>query len=136
MKFHQFCVILPLFLICFVNMAEENRRKLIQTEMGKVYMRKVFFIFLTTVLLGSTVSFASCTANEDNAASQYEQATFIPQPPDYNDAAMWVTSTAANPGSTASVWRRTSKSGPRSGGNCTSRLYEQGKNHSHSSDGL
>ncbi|MBR6276337.1 MAG: DUF3089 domain-containing protein [Prevotella sp.] len=56
-------------------------------------MRKVFFIFLTTVLLllGSTVSFASCTANEDNAASQYEQATFIPQPPDYNDAAMWVT---------------------------------------------
>ena len=45
-------------------------------------MRKVFFLFLTTVLLGSTVSFASCTANDDNAASQYEQATFIPQPPD------------------------------------------------------
>ena len=54
-------------------------------------MRKIFFIFLTTALLGSTASFASCTANDDNAASQYEQATFIPQAPDYNDAAMWVT---------------------------------------------
>ena len=42
-------------------------------------------------LLGSTASFASFTASFDNPASQYEQATFIPQAPDYNDAAMWVT---------------------------------------------
>ena len=54
--------------------------------MGKLYMRKVFFIFLTAVLLWQSASFASYTANEDNAASQYEQATFIPQAPDYNDA--------------------------------------------------
>ena len=54
-------------------------------------MRKVFFIFLTAVLLWQSASFASYTANEDNAASQYEQATFIPQAPDYNDATMWVT---------------------------------------------
>ena len=59
--------------------------------MGKLYMRKVFFIFLTAVLLWQSASFASYTANEDNAASQYEQATFIPQAPDYNDATMWVT---------------------------------------------
>jgi ABC-type amino acid transport substrate-binding protein len=42
-------------------------------------------------LLWQSASFASCTANDDNAASKYEQATFIPQAPDYNDAAMWVT---------------------------------------------
>ena len=43
-------------------------------------------------LLWQSASFASCTAIDDNAAGQYEQATFIPQAPDYNDAAMWVTS--------------------------------------------
>ena len=42
-------------------------------------------------LLGSTASFASCTAKDDHPAGQYQQATFIPQAPDYNDAAMWVT---------------------------------------------
>ena len=30
-------------------------------------MRKIFLLFLTAVLFGSTVSFASCTANEDSA---------------------------------------------------------------------
>lgn len=54
-------------------------------------MRKVFFVFLTAVLLWQGASFASCTANDDNAANQYEQATYIPQAPDYNDATMWVT---------------------------------------------
>ena len=29
-------------------------------------MRKIFLLFLTAVLFGSTVSFASCTANEDS----------------------------------------------------------------------
>ena len=42
-------------------------------------------------MLGSTASFASCSESTDNAASQHEQATFIPQAPDYNDATMWVT---------------------------------------------
>lgn len=30
-------------------------------------MRRIFLLFLTTVLFGSTVSLASCTANDDNA---------------------------------------------------------------------
>ena len=49
------------------------------------------YIGYTFVFLAS---FASCTAKDDNNAAsqyQYEQATFIPQAPDYNDAAMWVT---------------------------------------------
>lgn len=29
-------------------------------------MRKIILLFLTAVLFGSTVSFASCTANEDS----------------------------------------------------------------------
>ena len=53
-------------------------------------MQKVFFIFLTAILLWQSASFASCTS-DDHAASQNEQATLIPQAPDYNDAAMWVT---------------------------------------------
>jgi len=83
-------------------------------------MRKVFFIFLAAVLLGKVPLFASCTTSDDHAAGQYEQATYIPQAPDYNDATMWVISTAASLGSTVNVWRRTSKSVPRNGGSCTS----------------
>ena len=55
-------------------------------------------------LLGSTASFASCTANDDNAASQYELATFIPQAPDYNDAAMWVTADGDNDDTGADIF--------------------------------
>ena len=40
--------------------------------MERVYMRKVFFILMTAVLLGST-AFASCTSKDDDAASQHEQ---------------------------------------------------------------
>ena len=72
--------------------------------MGKLYMRKVFFIFLTAVLLWQSASFASYTANEDNAASQYEQATFIPQAPDYNDATMWVTADGDTDGTGADIF--------------------------------
>ena len=67
-------------------------------------MRKVFFIFLTAVLLWQSASFASYTANEDNAASQYEQATFIPQAPDYNDATMWVTADGDTDGTGADIF--------------------------------
>ena len=67
-------------------------------------MRKVFFIFLTAILLGSTASFASCTTNDDNAAGQYEEATFIPQAPDYNDATMWVTADDDNDGTGADIF--------------------------------
>jgi hypothetical protein len=41
-------------------------------------------------LLWQSASFASCSAKDDHAASQYEQATFIPRAPDYNDQTMWV----------------------------------------------
>ena len=64
--------------------------------MEERYRRKLI-LFLTAVLLGKASLFASCTASYDNAASQYEQATFIPQAPDYNDAAMWVTADGDTP---------------------------------------
>jgi hypothetical protein len=67
-------------------------------------MRKVFFVFLTAVLLSSSASFASCTANDDNAASHYEQATFIPQAPDYNDTTMWVTADGDTDGTGADIF--------------------------------
>ena len=67
-------------------------------------MRKVFFIFLTVVLHGSIVSCASYRAKDDNAASRYEQATFIPQAPDYNDATMWVTADGDTDGTGADIF--------------------------------
>ena len=103
-------------------MAKENRRKVSIDIVGAKLFAVAFMVVAAIALLGSTASFASCTAKDDNAASQYEQTTFIPQAPDYNDATMWVTSIAAILGFTASVWRRTSKSVPRSGESCTSRL--------------
>ena len=54
----------------------------------KIWMMAAIMVVAAIVLLGSTASFASCTASYDNTASQYEQTTFIPQAPDYNDAAM------------------------------------------------
>ena len=69
-----------------------------------LYMRKVFFIFLTVVLLGKVPLFASYTASFDNVASQYEQATFIPQAPDYNDATMWVTANGDTDGTGADIF--------------------------------
>ena len=104
----------------FYFMAKENRRKVSIDIVGAKLFAVAFMVVAAIALLGSTASFASCTAKDDNAASQYEQTTFIPQAPDYNDATMWVTSIAAILGFTASVWRRTSMSGPRSGGSCTS----------------
>ena len=53
-------------------------------------MRKVFFIFLAAVLLGKAPLFFFFLTSDDHAAGQYEQATYIPQAPDYNDATMWV----------------------------------------------
>ena len=66
-------------------------------------MRKIIFIFLTAVLLGSTASFASCF-KDDNAAGQHEQSTFIPQIPQYNDAMMWVTADGDPDGTGADIF--------------------------------
>ena len=55
-------------------------------------------------LLWQSASFALCTANDDNAASKYEQATCIPQTPDYNDAAMWVTADGDTDGTGADIF--------------------------------
>jgi hypothetical protein len=71
--------------------------------MEERYRRKLI-LFLTAVLLGKASLFASCTASYDNAASQYEQATFIPQAPDYNDAAMWVTADGDTDGTGADIF--------------------------------
>ena len=72
-------------------------------------MRKVFFILMTAVLLGST-AFASCTSKDDDAASQHEQSLrhdseqAIPQTPDCNDATMWVTADGDTDGTGADIF--------------------------------
>ena len=81
-------------------MTEENRRKESKANIFAVAIMVVAAI----ALLGSTASFASYTANDDNAASQYEQTTFIPPAPDYNDAAMWVTADGDNDGTGADIF--------------------------------
>jgi hypothetical protein len=66
---------------------------------------------MTSVLLGST-AFASYTSKDDDAASQHEQAlrhdseqaSFIPQAPDYNDATMWVTADGDTDGTGADIF--------------------------------
>ena len=78
-------------------------RKSKKTGTERVYLRKGFLIFLSAVLLGSTAAFASSTASDDDAASQYGQATFIPQAPDYNDATMWVTADGDTDGTGADI---------------------------------
>ena len=68
------------------NMEEQSRPDV------KAKIFAIAMMMATAIaLLGSTASFASCTAKDDHPAGQYQQATFIPQAPDYNDAAMWVT---------------------------------------------
>ena len=47
--------------------------------------------FVIMMVLDKTSETGFLITNDDNAVSLYEQATFIPQAPDYNDAAMWVT---------------------------------------------
>ena len=87
-------------------------RKSKKTGTERVYLRKGFLIFLSAVLLGSTAAFASCTAKDDDAVSRYgqtirhgsEQATFIPQAPDYNDATMWVTADGDADGTGADIF--------------------------------
>ena len=85
-------------------MTERIMRKSKKTGTERVYLRKGFLIFLSAVLLGSTAAFASCTASDDDAASQYGQATFIPQAPDYNDATMWVTADDDTDGTGADIF--------------------------------
>ena len=93
-------------------MTERIMRKSKKTGTERVYMRKVFLIFLSAVLLGSTAAFAACTAKDDDAVSRYgqtirhgsEQATFIPQAPDYNDATMWVTADGDTDGTGADIF--------------------------------
>ena len=64
----------------------------------------VTIMVVAIALLGSTASMASYTAKGDNEASQYEQATFIPQAPDYNDATMWVTADGNTDGTGADIF--------------------------------
>ena len=47
--------------------------------------------FVIMMVLDKTSETDFLITNDDNAVNLYEQATFIPQAPDYNDAAMWVT---------------------------------------------
>ena len=46
--------------------------------MKKYVQLNTFMVAVAIALLWQSASFASCTSNSDNAASQYEQATFIP----------------------------------------------------------
>ena len=95
-------------------MEERNGRK-VSIDIVKANIFAVAIMVVASIaLLGSTASFASCTAKDDrsaegrlqdkNAAGQYEQATFIPQAPDYNDAAMWVTADGDTDGTGADIF--------------------------------
>ena len=81
-------------------MQERNRRKV---SIANIFAVAVMLV-VVIALLGSTASCASCTTKDDNAASQYEQATFIPQAPDYNDATMWVTADGDTDGTGADIF--------------------------------
>ena len=61
-------------------MAKENWRKVSITVKANIFAVAIMVV-TAVALLGSTASFASSTSDDD-AAGQYEQATFIPQAPD------------------------------------------------------
>ena len=84
-------------------MAEENKHKVLM-GIVKANHFAVTIMVVAIALLGSTASMASYTAKGDNEASQYEQATFIPQAPDYNDATMWVTADGDTDGTGADIF--------------------------------
>ena len=81
-------------------MAEENRRPWAKAKIFAVAIMVVAAI----ILLWQSASFALCTANDDHAVGQYEQSTFIPQAPDYNDAAMWITADGDTDGTGADIF--------------------------------
>ena len=85
-------------------MAEENRRKVLIGIVKANIFAVVIMVMTAVVMLCSTASFASSTENDNNAASQYEQAIFIPQAPDYNDATMWVTADGDTDGTGADIF--------------------------------
>ena len=66
--------------------------------------RYVLYVLAAITLLWQSASFALCSAKENNAASKYEQATLIPQAPDYNDATMWVTADGDPDGTGADIF--------------------------------
>ena len=59
---------------------------------------------IAAILLGSTATFASCSSKSNNAENSYEQATYIPQAPDYNDPTMWVTANGDTDGTGADIF--------------------------------
>lgn len=65
-------------------MAEGHRRKI------SIDVKVAIIVVSAIALLWQSASFASCTAKDNHATSQDEQATFIPKAPDYNDATMWL----------------------------------------------
>ena len=60
-------------------------------------MKYIAFTFVFTALF-------LCSCHNDNAASRNEQATFIPQAPDYDDATMWVTADGDPDGTGADIF--------------------------------
>ena len=85
-------------------MEERNRREQSRPEVKANFFAVAIMVVAAIVLLGKAPLFASCTENNDNAASQYEEATFIPQAPDYNDAKMWVTADDDTDGTGADIF--------------------------------
>ena len=78
-------------------MTGKNRRK-VSIDMVTI------MVVMAVALLGSTASFASCTSSEDKTVDPNEQATFVPQAPDYNNAAMWVTADGDTDGTGADIF--------------------------------
>ena len=85
-------------------MAENNRRKVVINTVRANIFAVAIMVVTAIALLWQSASFTSCTANDDNAADQHEQATFIPQAPDYNDATMWVTADGDTDGTGADIF--------------------------------
>ena len=85
-------------------MTEENRREQPRPKVKAKIFAAAIMVAAVIVLLWQSTSFASRTANDDNAVGQYEQITFIPQVPDYNDATMWVTADGDTDGTGADIF--------------------------------
>ena len=67
-------------------------------------MSRILQWVIAAILLGSTATFASCSSKSNNAENSYEQATYIPQAPDYNDPTMWVTANGDTDGTGADIF--------------------------------
>lgn len=85
-------------------MTEENKSKQARPRVRANVFAVVIMVATAVVLLCKAPLFASCAADDNSSAGKQEQATFIPQAPDYNDATMWVTADGDTDGTGADIF--------------------------------